>query len=246
MTDSIHESETAAGLARQLDACAERVLTAYASQPASETHQVTPPLLAEAIGQYGHILKGLEERDPEQRGSEDMTELADYGQGLISDLALWARHLEQEETAATLEKLHIPLAVWIGRHGGRIQTLEPIVNAFANHANETADTTQLKQLAAQIGEVIEAVAEPIKQDLEQADPSRPWRIVHLNRAIVATRAQDSAEMQAAYSALLSRFPDDAAGFFDEGLKRADQQGFPEPIRKMLAAYKEQADQSRHH
>ena len=78
------------------------------------------------------------------------------------------------------------------RSGGRSAM---VVNALANFANRMHEPSALEPLATFMGRVIQASASLIKEDLEKNNPGRPWRVLHLNRGIVATRTHNPTIME---------------------------------------------------
>ena len=92
----------------------------------------------------------------------------------------------------------------------------PVVNGAASVANSLKQPGDLGQLYGLLTEVVNAVKPQISQDTASTDPTRPWRILLLNRAIVATRSHQPALMEEAFEALVEHRPDAAPGFFREG------------------------------
>ncbi|MGB5455305.1 MAG: hypothetical protein WBO18_04930, partial [Gammaproteobacteria bacterium] len=76
----------------------------------------------------------------------------------------------------------------------------------------------------------------IRQDLDQSNPMRPWRIINLNYGIVATRSHDPALMDQAFSKLVENLPQDARAFFREGMQQMDIVGYPEEVREVVERY----------
>ena len=224
------------------DAAADIVEAYEADAPA--TGEVTPGLLAEAVGQLIEVFKRIDadqsvesetESDDSVRGAgpNDVTQLGDYGFGLLGDLAVWAARLGLEGRRQELEMLALPLALWLTRRGGELRSLEPVVNAAAAVANRMHEPRELEELYAATGEVMEAAALTIRQDLERDDPGRPWRVLNLNRAIVATRTHDPRVMEEAFETLVQNLPEDAPAFFREGLGRMEALNYPPRVREVM-------------
>ena len=95
---------------------------------------------------------------------------------------------------------------------------------------------QIAELARVIREIIDAAADEIRQDLEQSNPMRPWRIINLNYGIVATRSHDPVLMDEAFGALVENLPQDARAFFREGMQQMDIVGYPEEVREVVEKY----------
>lgn len=61
--------------------------------------------------------------------------------------------------------------------------------------------------------IIDNCSAIIKNDLEQMNPLRPWRVIHLNRAITATRSHNVTLIRRTFHELAVEFPFDSADFF---------------------------------
>jgi hypothetical protein len=165
----------------------------------------------------------------------EVTEIGEYALGLLEAI------VQRVETATgrqsrELTRLAIPISLWISRQGGHINRLELVVNSLAALANELQDMLQIADLARVIRELIDATSVEIRQDLEQNNPMRPWRIINLNYGIVATRSHDPAIMDEAFACLVKNLPQDARAFFREGMQQMDIVGYPDEVREVVERY----------
>lgn len=214
---------------KRIDADHRAAPASIVRQLTSRTAQAAPPPSADgAPADDGP-------RTPDVSAS-DITELGDYGLSLIQDMSQWAAQLHQHETRGELDRLAVPIALWTARHGGYINTLEPVVNSLALLANSTQAPAELAELSRVMGEIIAAVAPSLRQDLERGNPGRPWRILNLNRGIVATRSHDPALMDLVFGELVHLLPDDASVFFKEGMQQMEALDYPPPVREVMANY----------
>ena len=165
----------------------------------------------------------------------EVTEIGDYA---LSILAMCVTHIETEsgQQARDLMRLSIPVAVWVARQGGRVNSIEMVVNSVAGFANEIQDSAQLTELGKVIGEIIAAVSDTISQDLDNTNPMRPWRVINMNYCIIATRSHDTALMEKAYDVLIKNLPHDARQFFKEGMQQMDIIGYPDEVRAVVEKY----------
>jgi hypothetical protein len=209
----------------------------------------SPALLEEALFQLLDIIARVESdaraTDSDRRGKTharqvvrqtDITELGEYSIGLLGELEHWLQRYHLEEQQALLAEVQMALALWVARHGGELLTLEPVVDALALFANRTLDPEQLVELFAYMGEIVEAVAPAIRQDLEKTHPGRPWRVLNLNRAIVATRSHDPKAIEEAYSRLAELLPEEAPRFFAEGMEQMEALDYPPHVRSLVENY----------
>ena len=165
----------------------------------------------------------------------EISEIGDYALGLLESMVerveVTSGHQVRE-----LSRLAIPVSLWLARQGGRIHKLELVVNSLAAWANELQDTQQIAELASVIREIIDATSDSIRQDLDQSNPMRPWRIINLNYGIVATRSHDPVIMDQAFALLVKHLPNDARAFFREGMQQMEAVGYPDEVREVVERY----------
>lgn len=166
----------------------------------------------------------------------ELHELGTSGLDLLTELATCARRLGMEDEAAAAEALTVPFSVLVAREGAELSALEPVVDALAVLANSLSDPADLAQLFGLMGEIVGAVSPALAQDLERTAPQRPWRVLLLNRAIVATRSHRPALMAAAFDAVVEHLPEDAARFFEEGMAQMDALDYPPQVRAVMERY----------
>ena len=210
-------------------------------QEADAAYESTPPLIAAAFEQLFDVMQRTEaDQAPGNRSpgvdADAVTELGEYALELFDQSLHWANHLDLPGVFTTLQAYTIAMASWIARQGGRLLTLEPVVDAFARHANNTQDPGELLALYQAMSEALQAIATVIRQDLEKTNPGRPWRLLHLNRAIVATRTHQPDLMEEAFGALTDHLPEDAAGFFSQGMEQMNLLNYPPHVREVMDRY----------
>lgn len=166
----------------------------------------------------------------------DLNALGDYGLGLLNILSQWAGQLELEEIQVTLNELSIPIALWTARNIGSLRELGTVVDALSKIANQTRDPDFLAELSGIMDEIANAAAPEIKQDDDKSNDNRPWRILNLNHGIVATRTHNPRIMEPVFEQILLRLPDDAPGFFREGMEQMDAVGYPIHVRHIMEKY----------
>jgi hypothetical protein len=216
-----------AQIAALLDACAA------AGQP--DDTDLTK--LHQALDQLIDVMARLDtDVDVGQEHSADVTEIGEYALRLAESLAATAERLQPQQHRSKISGLVVNLALWIARRGGRIDTLEPVVDALALHANTIRESRQLEILSEVFREIVAAVSPVIRQDLERFNPGRPWRVLLLNQGIVATRSHNTTLMEQAFASLASHLPDDALQFFTEGMQQMDALDYPLHVRKVMQKY----------
>ncbi|MEE8343545.1 MAG: hypothetical protein V3R51_07045, partial [Gammaproteobacteria bacterium] len=163
-------------------------------------------------------------------------ELGEYTFVLLNDLNRWMTRLKLPFDEASLMELTIVVALWVSRNGGELLTLEPVADALAHFSNSTSDTNRLEELYVVYDKIISAVATGIRQDLEKINPGRPWRVLNMNRAIVATRCHKTDLMESSFESLIKWFPDDTADFFRNGMGQMNALDYPDQVRTVMGKY----------
>lgn len=166
----------------------------------------------------------------------DFTRLGDYGIQLLADLHSWLERYAPHLPQANVRQIVISLTDWIIRHDGQLQTLELIVDTLAELSNQSQSADELTVLSKFMGRVINACNEVIKNDLERANPGRPWRILHLNYGITATRTHDVNLMREIFDRLVAALPEDADRFFTEGMREMKRLNYPQHVRTVMREY----------
>jgi len=198
------------------------------------------PGLAQAFEQLAEVMIRLDaDGGTAATTAVDVTEIGEYALRLCEALAACAERLQLRDRREATAALAVNVALWIALHGGRIDTLEPVVDALALLANTIREPPRLEALSAVIGRIVASVAPLISQDLEKINPGRPWRVLLLNQSIVATRSHNTALMEQAFAVLTSKLPEDAGRFFSEGMQQMDALDYPEHVRRVMARYHRQ-------
>lgn len=234
------------GTQSRFEQAAQSVLTAFAQAGIKTGEQVTPPMLVDAVRQMLAVMRKLddtEEWDP-SLPEDDQEQIGDYAIGFLQDLATWADRLKEQTARQAMDVTALGVAAWIIRHQGKIHTLEPVVNGLAGLANVNQEPKYLLRIAQLMEQILLATDAPIQADLEK-DPTRPWRILLLNHAITATRAQDMEQMERAFELLLKHIPEDAPAFFQEGLRQVSQPGFAPNVQELMRTYQQKSAGAMH-
>ncbi len=167
----------------------------------------------------------------------DINQIRDFLFSLLARLVSLAGDKQLAEAKDSFQQLYIPFSLWIAEQQGILIELEPVVDAFAIFANQQHDTGTLSELSTAIGKILATVPAQIKEDIiDRNNPGRPWRILNLNRGIVATRSHDPEIMQQAYSDLVQNIPEDARQFFNEGQKQMEIVDYPDHVKKIMLQY----------
>jgi hypothetical protein len=215
---------------------ASKVSEEWHDERHNEANKTTPGLVVKAVEQLYDILQFHSVKPPRDADDSELDQCSDYGIQLFAELSALAAGIHLTETATEIENLCFPLALWAARKGAEITTLEPVVNAISRIANSIRSPADLELLYREISEITAAVSDPVRQDLETTNPGRPWRILLLNRAIVATRSHQPVLIDDAYKDIVAMLPEDASGFFREGMEQMDAVGYPTHVREIVAAW----------
>lgn len=201
------------------------------------TAEADLPGLAGAFDQLVDVMTRLEADTGDAAASTaDVTEIGEYALRLCEGLASCAERLALRDQRERMASLTVNVALWIAQHDGRIDTLEPVVDALALLANTIREPRLLESLSRVIALIVPAVSPLIRQDLERINPGRPWRVLLLNQSIVATRSYNTDLMEQAFAVLTRHLPEDAGRFFAEGMQQMDALDYPEHVRRVMSKY----------
>ena len=195
--------------------------------------------LMDAFDQFFNILASVNIQASEDQiiSSTEATNIGEHGFVLLLQTIDLMDKLDLPHKRREIEQVSLIFARWILRYRGRIIHLEPIVNACAQLANQLKDKNALKVLYSLMTQIVDGCTTEIKQDLS-ADHNqlRPWRLLHINRGIVATRSHDPEIMRKAFDELLIQLPLEANGFFAEGMKEMEALNYPSHVRNLMEFY----------
>ena len=155
---------------------------------------------------------------------------------LVAELAELATGAGMSETRSDVELLSIPLVLWSGRHNARVHVMDSVVNALAVLANRLREPAELAQLYRDMTEISAAMAPEPPDEGAGIGPGNPWRVLVINRAIVATRTHDPGFIAEAYDAVLEELPDYARHFLAEAMEQMEAVGYPTQVREVVSHY----------
>ncbi len=194
--------------------------------------ETTPELLLEAFLQ---LFDAMQRTEASMGGAatSDASELGEYALEMFEQACHWAKHLELPAVFERLQAFTVAMGLWVATHDGQLLTLEPVVDALAQAANNTGESDDLLKLYQAMTRIMAATSPIIARDLEKTNPGRPWRLLNLNRAIVATRTHQPDVMEEAFSSLAEQLPEDAAGFFTQGMEQMELLNYPSQVREVM-------------
>lgn len=216
----------------------EPIAQAFAENTVSGGGNVTPTQLIEAVEQFLLVFDKLDREQGEYSEIliDDASQLAEHATGCLMDLSVWAERFKLMREKQAMESIALGIAHWTIRHHGEVRILEPLVNALAVRANSTGSETDLRSTFLVIRDIIEHVSNGIRSDLDKSDPTRPWRIVNFNFAIVATRSQDPELMREAFETLSRNLPEDCPQFFAEGMQQVNRNDFKPAVKAVMEEF----------
>ena len=166
---------------------------------------------------------------------KDISQIGQYALDLLEAMVSSVQNKTGEQNR-DLIRLSMPLTLWVARNGGKLSQIDMVVNSLAGYANEINEPHMLIELVGIIREIVDACDDTIRQDLEQTNMMRPWRVLNLNYGIVATRSHQPELIEQSYDALIKNLPQDARQFFKEGLQQMDIVGYPDEVREVVERY----------
>lgn len=194
--------------------------------------------LLDKFEEYFNIVASVNLRSSEDRliSEIEATEISDYGSVLLLKLIDMMERLDLTHKRKEVEQISLVFARWTISYNGTINYLEPVVNAIAQLANLMQEREALLVLSDLIAEIVDHCSLELKKDQHDEEDSRPWRLLHVNRGIVATRSHDLEVMKQAFDEFLVYLPQEATGFFAEGMKEMEELDYPPHVRKVMEFY----------
>lgn len=188
---------------------------------------------AQALDRLGAVL--AQAGTPAPQAASGIGEL---GLQLLQQIA------RQPPLRETAQQAAIRLALWAAGAGGELETLELITDALAAQANSTQDPLRLAEYSLTIEALLRAAGPVLRADVDNSNPGRPWRVLHFNRAICATRSHDPELMARAFDDLKAHLPGEAPGFFAEGMHEMERLNYPPHVRRVMQRYHDLASAAR--
>jgi hypothetical protein len=241
------------------DAC-NNVLGTYeqASDKYRKTSDIKPDQIATALEQFVDIMQMIEidyasklvvsnsrekfairyhdDDGQEALSKDEISEIGNYGLELIQNLSEWAGNLDMPEEKHHLHAIMVVVALWVARRGGYLSTIDTVVDTLAAMANACYEPDILVELSDVMGELINAVSQDAKKRKVEADGLQPWRILNINRGIIATRTHDPRIMEPVFDQLVNNIPEDASMFFEQGMQQMEELDYPSNVREVMNRY----------
>ncbi len=222
-------------LHEQFKHCAENVLDAWRS---ANMAFASPEPLIQSMFQ---LIDGFGQNQSDDCAPTDFIQYKprlpnEQGLHWLSQLSELAKQLDLPEDAQKLQNLCLPLAVLLSRQDGEITHLAPVVNAIAFYANHSQAPEAMKQLHGLVNEIRQAISPLISENPANQEMFRPWRLLLLNQAIIATRTLSPTLMESTFDQIIEYLPDDAGSFFTDGMEQMDMIGYPTNVRKVMEKY----------
>lgn len=191
--------------------------------------------LGDALRQLLDMLDLMQDSPPGAGAANDLNTLGEYGLHLLDDLNRLSAQAALPEISTAFEQLCLPLGLWLARNGVEIQYLAPIVNAIASYTNSYRKPDPMIHLFAACTEVLDAVSPGI-EDSASDDPHHPWRLLILNRAVIATRSHNPDLIRHAFDHVIESLPGEAQRFLSEAMEQVAVTDYPERVRDMVRQY----------
>ncbi len=195
--------------------------------------------LLDKFEEYFNIVASVNLRSNEDRiiDATEVTEISDYGFVLLLKLIDLMERLDLPHKRKEIQQISLVFVRWTISYNGTINYLEPVVNAIAQLANLMKEREALLALSELIADIVDHCSLELKKDqFGDNEEFHPWRLLHVNRGIVATRTHDLEVMKQAFDEFLIYLPQQATGFFAEGMKEMDALDYPPHVRKVMEFY----------
>lgn len=213
-------------------------LPAQLEQYFDDAYQQAFDQLMMAMNQFFDVVTTVNHQASEDHviSRSEATDIGEHGFTLLLKLSDLMEKLDLPHKRKEIEQISLIFARWIIKFEGRLNHIEPIVNAFAHSANSMKDKKSLALLVELMGMVVDASSDEIKHDLESTNLYRPWRLLHINRGIVATRTHDTQIMKKVFDEMIAYLPQEASSFFSEGMQEMNALDYPPNVRQLIEDY----------
>ncbi len=241
------------------DACINVVNTyEQATEKYQQTADIKPDQIATALEQFVDIMQMVEidyasklvvsnspekftinyhdDSEQEPLSKDEISEIGNYGLELIQNLSEWAGNLDMPEEKHQLHAIMVVVALWVARRGGYLTTIDTVVDTLAAMANACYEPHILAELSDVMGELINAISQDVKKQEVESDGLQPWRILNINRGIIATRTHDPQIMEPVFEQLVHNIPEDASMFFEQGMQQMEELDYPTKVREVMNRY----------
>lgn len=248
-------------ITEELNRACCNVLSAYETSTGTfniHQAQLRPKQITEALEQFIDIMQMIEidytskihiSNSPEKflisgdsestpMDQNEISEIGNYGLELMQTLGEWAEQLKLGEEKLHLHTIMVVVALWVARRGGYLTTLDTVVDTLAAMANACYEPNVLTELSDVMGELINAVAYEIRGE-NSIDSMHPWRILNINRGIIATRTHDPNVMEPVFTQLVHNVPEDAPMFFEKSLEQMDELEYPTQVKTLMCKFFQQ-------
>lgn len=203
-----------------------------------EAYQNAFDQVMQAMEQFFDVASTINHQASEDHviSQSEATDIGEHGFTLLLKLIDLMEKLDLPHKRKEIEQISLIFARWIIHYQGKLNHIEPIVNAFAHSANSMQDKDSLKALVELMSMVVDASSDDIKHDLDSTNLYRPWRLLHINRGIVATRTHDTEIMKKVFDEMILYLPQDATSFFSEGMEEMETEDYPPNVRQVIEEY----------
>lgn len=203
-----------------------------------EAYQNAFQSVMDAFNEFFNVTEAIDIKAKNEQviTADEATDIGSHGLTLILKMVDLMQKLDLPHKRQEIEQIALIFATWIMQYDGKINFLEPIVNAFAQAANSLTSKTSLIALSDIMSEVVLSCSDEIRQDFDSANVYRPWRLLLINRGIVATRTKKEHIMVTAFEDIVRFLPHDAPDFFKEGLIEAEEKNYGNMVKNLLHDY----------
>ncbi|MDH5391700.1 MAG: hypothetical protein OEY11_00815 [Gammaproteobacteria bacterium] len=194
--------------------------------------------IIDALSQVFDVVAAVNKQQ-QKLSADEITVIGEQALSLIDNLVYKLMTQNLESHKHEVEHVALIMANWVIKHKGELINIQSVVDALAYMANAVEDKVSLLQLSTFMSQVAHACSNALQHDLDNTDPSRPWRILNMNRGIVATRSHDIDIMRREFAELITAIPMDAPDFFKQGMSEMERLNYPQPVRDVMQEFYDQ-------
>ncbi len=196
-----------------------------------EDKNSNPKNIKEAFEQACLVIEHIGNLD-DQLKQDDREDLCNHYIQVFFEIIIWIEKLKITGIERDAKTCIIYYAAWSARIGAKLNDMDKIANIMGEYANHCKEPNELEELALASLCILDAVPKKLQMQ-NKADDNRPWRIILLNNAIVATRSFREDLIEKAFKLIGDNLPDDAPAFFANAAKQMETKNYPDDVANLV-------------
>ncbi len=222
---------------KQIQQNAEALYQIWLDSKEPANSDSNPRILQQAWQELCNVIERIE-KSSNQLTQQELNEIANHGIKLHLQAISWIERLQAQELVRPILKSLLFFSAWAGQRNCELDEIEFIINALSEYSNRAKEQSELQELAQISNKIIHAFPKALQAESDSTDPGKPWRVLLLNNAIIATRSNQDQLIEQAYQLIGKHLPEDAPGFFAEAMRQMEKINYPDNVKILARRYYE--------